>query len=217
MRRILSAISRGRKRVSVAVRWQAARDWFGTKFGRTVPPIPWPSDELLDLATIYRRYPLEFEQLKAVTLAQWILESNWGRSNLAIKHTNFGGIKWRPAMGPYARRAIYTSTRDTNKFFCAFPDLSAFIQGYWAFLDRDPYRGWRLVAHEPHDFLRFIATRYAEDPNYADKVLSLAPIAEDLLRADDGEDKTRTRARLAQSVVRHRRAVLPNLLDESLF
>ena len=41
---------------------------------------------------------IEFPYLKAVTLAQWILEGGRNPSPLAREHFNFGGLKWREEM-----------------------------------------------------------------------------------------------------------------------
>jgi N-acetylmuramoyl-L-alanine amidase len=51
-----------------------------------------------ELVKDYALAIIEFEHLKPVTLAQWMLESGRGSSNLAAKHLNFAGLKWREEM-----------------------------------------------------------------------------------------------------------------------
>jgi len=46
-------------------------------------------------------------QLRAVTLAQWGLESGWGKSELSRKHGNYAGLKWRPEMKGFATKVRY--------------------------------------------------------------------------------------------------------------
>ena len=50
---------------------------------------------LARLATVYSGDAIRYPHLKAVTLAQWMLESARGNSQLATRHYNFAGLKWR--------------------------------------------------------------------------------------------------------------------------
>jgi hypothetical protein len=140
------------------------------------------SAELLALASAYRSAAIEFPALRAVSLAQWILESGWGSSELARLHNNFGGMKWRDAMAPYARKFKYIA-HDGPAFYCHFHDHANFIAGYWAFMDRPPYAGWRKHTGSAEEFISFIGPTWAEDKAYVEKVLNLLSDAEDLLDA----------------------------------
>lgn len=120
--------------------------------------------------------------LRAATLAQWVLESGRGGSELARRHGNFAGLKWRPEMEGFATRISY-GAHDGTDFYCAFPSASAFIDGYWRFLGRSVYDGWQAHADDPRGFLKFLKGRgYAGDPNYVEKVMQILPEAEALLR-----------------------------------
>ena len=55
-----------------------------------------------DLVARYKATGIAFPSLKAVTLAQWILESRRGTSDLATQHLNFAGLKWRAEMVGFA-------------------------------------------------------------------------------------------------------------------
>jgi hypothetical protein len=138
------------------------------------------SQALADLVNLYRTKPIEFPQLRAVSLAQWILESGWGGSELARLHNNFAGMKWRNEMKPYAEKIKYNA-HDGSDFYCRFHDHANFAAGYWAFMDRAPYAGWRDHVSTGEQFIAFIGPIWAQDGSYVGKVLNLVPDAEKLL------------------------------------
>ena len=131
----------------------------------------------------YARKDIEHPQLKAVTLAMMILESGRGSSILAKKHNNFAGLKYRKVMKPYATKVRYgDGDGDNTWMYCKFANSSKFIDGFWAFLDRDPYRGWRKKSYSPEAFLKKIAPVYCPyNKNYTKLVMKLIPEAERLL------------------------------------
>ncbi|WP_156679397.1 glucosaminidase domain-containing protein [Sphingomonas profundi] len=137
-------------------------------------------DALTRLITTYRGYPLPHPALRAVTLAQWLLESGRGTSALAREHRNYAGLKWRAEMAPFASGVTYAA-HDGADAYCRFPSLAAFIAGYWAFLGRAPYAGWQDHAGSAEAFIRFVGPIYTPAPGYADKVLALLPEATALL------------------------------------
>lgn len=137
---------------------------------------------LQKLATIYHGDEIRYPELRAVTLAQWMLESGRATSKLAKLHYNFGGIKWRREMAPYATRIQYEAS-DGVDYYCKFATIENFISGYWAFLNRAPYTGWEEHVDTPEDFIRFIGPIYTPTRKYADKVLNLVPEAAELLNS----------------------------------
>ena len=136
-----------------------------------------------DLLSIYRATPVEFPQLKPASVAMWILESARGASELAAEHLNFAGMKWRTEMKPYGRRVNYDA-HDGDGYYCKFNSLSDFIAGYWRFLDRSPYDGWRDHVATPEAFLQYIAPTWAGDAHYAEKTVALLGEARGLLAGD---------------------------------
>lgn len=135
-------------------------------------------DDLIErLARAYRCHALPHPGLKAVTLAQWLLESGRGTSALARDHLNFAGLKWRQEMAPFATRIDYAA-HDGADAYCRFASLERFIAGFWAFLDRRPYAGWPRLAGDPAGFIRFIGPIYTPAPGYSERVLALLPEAE---------------------------------------
>lgn len=127
-----------------------------------------------DLIIKYKAMPVAYPSLKAVTLAQWILESGRGTSRLAVDHLNFAGLKWRSEMVGYATPVTYAA-HDGIDFYCKFSSLEGFITGYWKFLSRSPYEGWDTYAAEsPEAFIRFIGPIFnPAGTTYSDRVLRL--------------------------------------------
>lgn len=146
-----------------------------------------PSTELRALVDAYRSQEIEFPLLKPITVAQWIVESGWGHSALARDHNNFAGMKWRTAMAPYATRVTYEA-HDGRGAYCHFHDIGSFIRGYWAFLERAPYAGWRSHVFNGEAFISFIGPTWAEDRRYVEKVLDLEDEATALLGLQDEGD-----------------------------
>jgi N-acetylmuramoyl-L-alanine amidase len=144
-----------------------------------------PTNNLLQkLVTIYRGEAIRHPQLRAVTLAQWMLESGRATSKLAKLHYNFGGLKWRKEMASYATRIKYEASDGVDDY-CKFATIENFIAGYWAFLNRAPYSGWEEHAEDGKDFIEFIGPIYTPTKNYAKKVLNLVPEAQALLDSAD--------------------------------
>lgn len=141
-------------------------------------------DLLTRLVAATRTHPLPHPRLKAIALAQWLLESGRATSALAREHLNFGGLKWRAEMAPFATRVDHAA-HDGRDGYCSFLSIAAFIAGYWAFLARRPYAGWEGFADDPEGFIRFIGPIYTPTPGYADRVLALLPEAERLLAQVD--------------------------------
>lgn len=144
---------------------------------------------------------LEFEHLKVAQLAQAILESGRGSSDLFKRHNNPYGMKYRPEMAGIATSVTYTDSAGETDLYCHFPDHGAAVAGYWKFIGRAPYEGWRLAAATAAEYIRFItfagylggphasvgplerAADKAKKDAYVSKVRSLFSEAEQRLRA----------------------------------
>lgn len=138
--------------------------------------------------------PIEFEHLKVIQLAQAILESGRGQSDLFKLHANPFGMKFRKEMGAIADQVIYTDSAGETDVYCKFDDLEEAAKGYWVFIDRPVYSGWRRNSNTPEDYITFIAyAGYIGGPfdgsdtdrnrkdAYVGKVLQLLPEAKNLL------------------------------------
>lgn len=142
--------------------------------------MPKPNALLLKLATIYAQDKPRYPHLKAVTLAQWMIESGRATSELSTLHYNFGGLKWRKEMAGIATKVSYQA-HDGLDDYCKFATIENFLTGYWTFLNRAPYSGWEAHTDTAEDFIGFIGPIYTPSPTYVSKVLALVPEAEALL------------------------------------
>ena len=123
----------------------------------------------------------------SVTLAQAILETGAGKSSTL--GNNYFGIKARTAQkagefvwGPNAVGCTLVKTREaeraglvlTTGAFRAYDELRTSVLDHGALLRTNPvYAPAFKYTDEPKRFLREIAKRYATDPAYATKLLSL--------------------------------------------
>ncbi len=136
------------------------------------------------LVKAYAKTTIDFPHIKEITVAQWLLESGRGTSRLATEHLNFGGLKWRSEMTEFATPVDYEASDGKDKY-CKFDSLEKFIKGYWRFLERSPYEGWRNNVDSAEDFIGFIGPIYAGDRNYVSKVLNVYVEAKQLLADAD--------------------------------
>jgi Mannosyl-glycoprotein endo-beta-N-acetylglucosaminidase len=124
-----------------------------------------------------------YQQLKEVTLAQWLLESARATSQLANTAKNFAGLKWRKEMTGFATPLnILVPSEPVPMEFCQFAGVDEFITGYWRFLSRSPYIGLVEHTNTPENFLGFLQRQgFAADLDYVNKVIHLLPEAHNLL------------------------------------
>lgn len=99
---------------------------------------------------------VEFEHLKIIQLAQAILESGRGKSDLFKLHANPFGMKFRREMRAIATPVVYTDSAGETDIYCKFDDLEEAVRGYWVFIDRPVYSGWRTSNNTPEDYIEFI-------------------------------------------------------------
>ena len=137
---------------------------------------------MTEISVAYYKAEIEYLNLKAVTLAQWILESGWGKSELAKKHNNYAGLKWRGDLDVEGAGSVEYNAHDGQDLYAKLPSLEKFVEYYWKFLDRDVYSGWRVHADDPKAFIQHLLdSGYTSGQEYVDKVMSLLPDAEKLL------------------------------------
>ena len=115
----------------------------------------------------------------SVFLAQAALESGWGRSYLAQTANNYFGRKCltEPCIDvwtPEYRQGV--KTIELHRFQW-YPTTSAAVHGYCQQFFRRYESGApvypELDASTPETFIRSIAGRYATDPRYVEKVLTI--------------------------------------------
>lgn len=117
--------------------------------------------------------------MREALMAQWALESGWGTSDLAKRHKNFGGAKWRETMKKFATPVTYKA-HDGETAYCKFKTLDDYIDGYFHRLDTlGPYDGWRVAAKKGGlNFIGFIGPIWLglgvkENQEYVGKVRHL--------------------------------------------
>ncbi|WP_449420148.1 N-acetylmuramoyl-L-alanine amidase [Phormidium nigroviride] len=115
------------------------------------------------------RTEIEFPHLASACLAQAILESGRETTDLAKLHNNHHGMKWRDEMREFAIPIYYqTDSEPTGGAdFCKFASKVDAVRGYWRFLGRSPYNGWRDHTNSPAEFLAFIGQIWCP-PGYTD-------------------------------------------------
>ena len=125
----------------------------------------------------------KYPALKVAYLAQCILESGYGRSELFKKAGNPTGLKWRQEMEGFATKFhLVTPTEPEGAIWCSWDKPEGAIDGYWRFIGRDRYQGWEDFGDDPKGYIQHLVRRgYATDPIYIDKVTELFSKAKTLL------------------------------------
>jgi Mannosyl-glycoprotein endo-beta-N-acetylglucosaminidase len=118
----------------------------------------------------------------SVTVAQAILESDWGRSALAQNANNYFGMKAMGTLGDDGVVWMPTSEYDasgqlyqTTSAFRAYKSLADSVADHDLLLENSArYASAMRVANDPKQFAQQLAVDgYATDPSYADKLIAL--------------------------------------------
>ena len=115
-------------------------------------------------------------------IAQAILESGWGTTELAVKANNFFGLKYKAgrcptALGIYMKQGTEQNPDGTyvsyTMCWCTFADLEQCIIGYFDFINNANYANLKGVT-DPEMYVKNIkADNYATDIKYVDKILRI--------------------------------------------
>jgi hypothetical protein len=118
----------------------------------------------------------------SVTVAQAILESSWGQSELATAANNYFGVKAIGSIGDDG--VIWMPTSEYDDSGQLYQTLSAF-RAYKSLTDSTADHDWLLetspryapamrMANDPREFAELIAEEgYSTDPDYASKLVAL--------------------------------------------
>jgi flagellum-specific peptidoglycan hydrolase FlgJ len=118
----------------------------------------------------------------SVTVAQAILESDWGRSSLAQDANNYFGIKAMGTLGNDGVVWLPTSEYDdsgqlyqTTSAFRAYKSLADSVTDHDLLLEQAArYAPAMRVANDPRQFAQQLSLDgYSTDPAYADKLIAL--------------------------------------------
>ena len=120
---------------------------------------------------------------RAVTIAQSMLESGWGRSGLTTKYNNYFGIKCGATISPYQKGCVALASYEyvkgkKKKYVSRFRTYSSMEK---SFLDHgrlldyaDRYNAAFKYPNDPNKFIRAVhKAGYATDPNYSTLVINL--------------------------------------------
>ncbi|WP_103355168.1 glucosaminidase domain-containing protein [Amycolatopsis sp. CA-128772] len=143
---------------------------------------------------IARTIHAEYAVPASVTVAQSILESNWGRSKLSTAERNYFGFKCvtPTSPGPIALKCAQYPTTEcipapchpADAYFRSYASIDDSFRDYGRLLTTSPnYAAALPVRTDPDAFIRAVAKKYATDPEYANKVIRLMNLY-DLRRFD---------------------------------
>jgi hypothetical protein len=118
------------------------------------------------------------DSVKAACLAQAIIETGRGTSNLFLEHYNAHGMKWRDEMQGIAKKVLIKVPSESEEvWFCEFSSEENAVKGYMRFIKRSPYLGWENKLASPSEYLTHIGKTWAADPAYTNKCLAVLPEA----------------------------------------
>lgn len=149
-----------------------------------------------DIEASVRKYASSFGIcVHSPIIAQAILESTSGTSELATNANNFFGLKWRANRCPSASGHYIKVGSEQNpdgtyisssmKWF-KFPDLDAGVRGYFEFINVSNYAALKGVT-DPETYLKNIkAAGYATSLKYVENLMNVIK-KYDLTRFDDSE------------------------------
>ena len=109
------------------------------------------SEFIKKIGTAAVKYYSKYKILPSLTIAQAILESNWGRSGLAIACHNYFGMKWVSGCGTDYKEYLTKEQKSNGQYytisakFRKYPTLEAGIKGYYDFLNYPRYKNLKGV------------------------------------------------------------------------
>ena len=138
-------------------------------------------------------------------IAQAVLESARGTSELAVKANNYFGLKYKPGRCPTATGIYYKVGSEQAKDgtytssqmrWCRFPDMDACVHGYFDFTNNAGYANLKGVT-DPKTYLKNIkADKYATSLKYVDNLMAVIK-RYDLTRFDGKKVESMSNSTLA--------------------
>jgi len=121
----------------------------------------------------------EYGVLPSITIAQGILESDWGKSDLAKEQNNYYGIKGDKNSAHYVTREYNGEWIETSAPFESYDSLKGSMEAHATLLANGPEwdsNHYQEVIQAPNykkAAKELQNAGYATDPNYADKLISI--------------------------------------------
>lgn len=150
-----------------------------------------------EVAVYVKKYAPQFEiAVHSPIIAQFVLESASGTSELAVNAYNYGGLKYREGRCPSAsgyyvkvgseQNPDGTYTSSVMKWF-KFPNMEAGVKGYFEFINTANYTSLKGIT-DPRTYLELIKIAgYATSLKYVDNLMSVIE-KYDLTKYDKKED-----------------------------
>jgi N-acetylmuramoyl-L-alanine amidase len=148
------------------------------------PQTPTPTPTTADWSSLIEAIATSdlHASVKAGCMAQAIIETGRGTSDLFLWHFNAHGMKWRDEMQGIAKKVLIKVPSERDEvWFCEFASEANAVAGYLRFLNREPYKGWENKVSSPQSFLRHVCATWASDQEYLKKCLAVLPEAVELL------------------------------------
>lgn len=116
--------------------------------------------------------------LPSITIAQAILESDWGRSQLSKKYQNYFGIK---SFNKNEKRVIFSTTEYVNNkkveikdAFRAYDNMEQSVKSHGLLLGTAPRYKKVIQSSNYQEAAKMLyECGYATDPNYSDMIIEL--------------------------------------------
>lgn len=152
-----------------------------------------------EVAVYVQKYAPQFEiAVHSPIIAQFVLESASGTSELAVNAHNYGGLKYREGRCPSAsgyyvkvgseQNPDGTYTSSVMKWF-KFPNMEAGVKGYFEFINTTNYTSLKGIT-DPRTYLELIKIAgYATSLKYVDNLMAVIE-KYDLTKYDKKEDST---------------------------
>lgn len=122
--------------------------------------------------------PIQYDNIppRSIIIAQAILESGWGESELSTSASNYFGIK-----GEYKGEFVVVPTQEfldntwisVDEKFRKYPDLATSIEDYLDLMTLPRYQKVKDASNYKEAAVNLVTAGYATDPNYSEKLITL--------------------------------------------
>lgn len=146
--------------------------------GKTVFRLGYIPDTIRTLASIIEK---KYNVPHAVTLAQWILESGWGKNGLGANnvfgHTFNATKRFLPAPKFVLRRELINvvglNIPGKTVKFTSYRSIEECFDVHGRYLSHTQFYRAAFFANNPEQFARIISLYYATDPDYSTKLITI--------------------------------------------
>ena len=140
----------------------------------------WTKEEFIDEVANHAVPLKETHGIRpSVTIAQAILESNWGNSSLSRQEHNYFGIKGQSENRKYATLEYEEEWKEIHASFRSYPSMEASVKDYAELIANGTawnaalYKGVQEASTYQEAAQAVYAAGYATDPTYPEKVIEI--------------------------------------------